>query len=139
MKYYAVIDTNVIVSSMFKKGSVPSRIVDYAITGEIVPLLNDEIIAEYEDVLLRNEFGFDENDVNKIMENIRSNAIYLDRTNADENFPDPDDAVFYEIVLTAGKTTDAYLITGNSKYYPIKPFVVTPREMLEIMENRLDN
>ena len=136
MKFYAVIDTNVVVSSMFRKGSVPGKIIDYAISGEIVPLLNDEILSEYEEVLLRNEFGFDENDVYEIINHIRQNAIFLDRTGADEIFPNPDDAVFYEIALTARKTAEAYLVTGNTKHFPVKPFVVTPREMLEIIEKK---
>jgi len=33
-----------------------------------------------------------------------------------------------------GKTEDTYLITGNLKYFPVKTFVVTPKEMLEIMD-----
>ena len=136
MKYYAVIDTNVMVSAMFKKGSVPGRVVDYAIEGEIVPLLNDEIINEYEEVLLRNEFGFDAEDVAELISHLKSKAIFLDRTRSDENFPDLDDAVFYEIALTARKTADAYLITGNIKHFPVKPFVITPREMLDIIEGR---
>ena len=134
MKYYAVIDTNVVVSSMFKKGSIPSRIMDYAINGEIIPLLNSEIVDEYNEVLLRNEFGFAEADVYELISLLKARAIFLDRTVTDEPFPDPDDAVFYEIVLTARKVAEAYLITGNIKHFPVKPFVVTPREMLEIIE-----
>jgi hypothetical protein len=41
--------------------------------------------------------------------------------------------VFYEIVMTARKVADAYPVTGNSKHFPVKPFVVTPREMLDIV------
>ena len=48
-------------------------------------------------------------------------------------FSDADDIVFYEIVLTGRKTTDAYLVTGNIKHFPVKPFVVTPKEMLDII------
>ena len=135
MKYYAVIDTNVVISSMFKKGSVPGKIMDYAINGEIVPLLNDEILNEYEEVLLRNEFGFSESDVSELLNHIKVKALFLDRTPAPEEFIDRDDIVFYEIALTARRSTDAYLVTGNKKHFPIKPFVVTPREMLDIMES----
>ena len=51
MKYYAVIDTNVIVSSMLKHDSIPGRILDLVILNIIVPLLNNEILEEYFDVL----------------------------------------------------------------------------------------
>ena len=63
MNYYAVIDTNVLVSSMLKGSSIPGIIIDKAINGPIIPLLNDEILEEYEEVLLRNKFGFEEQDV----------------------------------------------------------------------------
>ena len=31
---------------------------------------------------------------------------------------------------------DAKLVTGNLKHYPIKDFIVTPSEMLKILENK---
>ena len=30
---------------------------------------------------------------------------------------------------------DAFLVTGNGKHFPKKPFVVTPAELVEIMQN----
>ena len=133
MKYYAVIDTNVLVSSMLKGTSIPGIIVDKAINGPIIPLLNDEILEEYEEVMLRNKFGFEEQDVRTLIGELKNRAIYLDRTEIEDVFEDPDDIVFYEIVMTARTAVDAYLITGNKKHYPVKSFVVTPREMLEII------
>lgn len=47
MKYFAVIDTNVLVSSMQKGTSIPGIIVDKAINGPIVPLLNNRFILPY--------------------------------------------------------------------------------------------
>ncbi len=136
MKYYAVMDTNVLVSSMLKKDSIPGKLLNFVLEGEIILLLNNDIVEEYSEVLLRNEFGFDAGDVEEIIRMIKEKAIFLDRTDSNELFADPDDVVFYEIVLTARKTTEAYLVTGNSKHYPIKPFVVTPREMLDIISER---
>jgi len=133
MTFYAVIDTNVLVSSMLKGTSIPGIIVDKAINGPIIPLLNEEILKEYEDVLLRNKFGFEEQDVDTLIGELKKRALYLDRMETEEVFSDPDDVVFYEIVMTARSATDAYLITGNKKHYPLKSFVVTPREMLEII------
>lgn len=133
MTFYAVIDTNVLVSSMLKGTSIPGIIVDKAINGPIIPLLNEEILKEYEDVLLRNKFGFEEQDVDTLIGELKKRALYMDRMETEEVFSDPDDVVFYEIVMTARSATDAYLITGNKKHYPIKSFVVTPREMLEII------
>lgn len=133
MNYYAVIDTNVLVSSMLKGTSIPGIIVEKALNGPIIPLLNDEIMKEYEEVLLRNKFGLDESSVKVLIDELKKRAIFLDRTEIIEKFDDPDDIVFYEIVMTARTSVEAYLITGNKKHYPIKPFVVTPREMLDIV------
>ena len=44
-KFYAVIDTNVIVSSMFKSDSIPGKIVDMMMLGRIAPLLNEEVAS----------------------------------------------------------------------------------------------
>ena len=77
MNYYAVIDTNVLVSSMLKGSSIPGIIIDKAINGPIIPLLNDEILEEYEEVLLRNKFGFEEQDVRTLIEELRKRAIWI--------------------------------------------------------------
>lgn len=134
MTYYAVIDTNVIVSSMLKRDSFPGKVLDYVLHGTIVPLLNDDILSEYIDVLSRNEFGFSISDVDELQSFLQVNGIFLNRTKVEDIFPDPDDAVFYEVALTARNVPDAYLVTGSIKHFPSRSFVVTPREMVEIIE-----
>ncbi|MBO7079028.1 MAG: putative toxin-antitoxin system toxin component, PIN family [Bacilli bacterium] len=133
-KYYAVIDTNVIVSAFLKEGSIPDQIVSLALNGPIIPLVNDEIISEYTEVLTRNKFGLSESEVKVFLNEFIKRALFLDKTKTNEDFDDPDDIVFYKIILTARSASNAYLITGNKKHYPIKSFVVTPREMIEIIE-----
>ena len=135
MIYYAVIDTNVIVSSFLKKGSIPDQVVSLALEGPIVPLLHENILKEYNDVLLRNKFGIPEEEISVFINDIVNRAYFLDRTEADELFIDQKDVVFYEITLTARTQKEAYLITGNKKHFPDKPFVVTPREMLDIIND----
>ena len=139
IKYYAVIDTNVIVSSFIKSNSVPDAIVKMALNGPIKPLMNDEILSEYTEVLTRNEFGFSKEMVENFVDELSKQAIFLDRTQTTEEFTDLKDMVFYEVVLTARNAVGAYLVTGNKKHFPIKPFVVTPREMLDIIENDIEN
>ena len=51
MKFYAVLDTNVVVSALLKIGSVPWQVAEEALHGDIIPVLNEEILAEYEDVI----------------------------------------------------------------------------------------
>ena len=134
MNYYAVIDTNVVVSSFLKKGSVPDQVISYVMDGPITPFLNEEIINEYREVLLRNKFGVDPQIVERFIDDITKRAYFLDRTPTGEKLLDNDDVVFYEITLTARESKDAYLVTGNTRHFPKEPFIVTPREMLEIIE-----
>ncbi len=134
MIYYATIDTNILVSYLFDNNSVPGKIVTLALNGEIVPLINDEILREYYDVLTRNKFPFNMNDVFQMLSDFEEKAVRLDRTTTDDAFTDQTDIVFYEITLTGRSMGDAYLVTGNKKHFPKKHFVVSPREMLEIIE-----
>jgi len=133
VKYYAVIDTNVLISSIYKEDSIPGRVKNYVYNGILIPLLNEEILEEYKEVLTRNDFNFDENIIKDRLQKIINAAIFLDRTNCEELFTDLDDKVFYEVVLTYRKRNDAYLVTGNIKHFPKKSFVVTPKAMLDIL------
>lgn len=134
MKYYAVIDTNVLVSSMLKNSTPPNRIVWESVRGDIIPIVNKEILHEYEEVLRRKKFGFSEKIVRAMITDITNRAIFVDAIPLEEVLPDSKDAVFYEVVMEGRKTNAAYLVTGNLKHFPKRPFIVSPREMLEIME-----
>lgn len=133
MKYFAVIDTNVIVSAMLKNDSFPAQVLKEVLLGNINLLVNEEILNEYLEVLSRKKFHFPIDTVISLVNEIRKQAIYVDSASVEEYFPDPDDAVFYEIVMEARRDVDAYLVTGNLKHFPEKPFVVTPKEMIEII------
>ncbi len=52
----------------------------------------------------------------------------------DVTMPDLDDIVFYAVVMERRKEDDAYLVTGNQKHFPKEPFIVTPKEMLDIID-----
>lgn len=59
-----------------------------------------------------------------------------------EVFPQPtgeilidlDDLIFYEVAMEK-RDDNAYLVTGNRKHYPVKDFIVTPSEMMDILDN----
>ena len=135
MKIYAVIDTNVVVSALLRWDSVPGAVLEQALAGSIIPILSNEILAEYEEVLRRKKFPFKEQDIIILIDGFRMRGVFLEPKKIEENLPDPKDVIFYEITMEAKKNDDAYLVTGNIKHFPLKPFVVTPREMLTILEN----
>lgn len=62
MKVYAVIDTNVLVSALFARHPdvAPAQILELLFSKKIIPMYNDEILAEYNEVLRRPKFPFPE-------------------------------------------------------------------------------
>ena len=133
MKYYAVLDTNVVVSALFNFSSVPGMILQEALAGRVIPLLHEDILDEQKEVLHRPKFKFDRHNIELILTGLIKRSIFLDAATTQESIPDPDDAIFYEVVMEARKNADAYLVTGNTKHFPVKPYVVTPKEMLDIL------
>ena len=133
MKYYAVIDTNVLVSAMLKWKSIPGKILELTFNGLIVPLVNDEILKEYREVLSRPKFKLTREIVDNLINGIMENSVFVNEQSLHEYLPDPKDRVFYEVVMEERKNEDAYLVTGNIKHFPIRPYIVTPREMLDII------
>ena len=105
-KLFAVIDTNVLVSALISTNlaTPPLVVITHVYSGDI-----DHALQVFLD-----------------------HGLNLDRTKvADETFSDPKDIVFYEVKMSK---EDAYLVTGNTRHFPRKPFVITPREMVEILE-----
>lgn len=133
-KIFAVIDTNVIVSALLGKNSKssPSIVYEAVLDGIITPVYDEEILDEYRIVLSRrNKFPFEKEDVENLANLVIRSGLKVERAKAfDEIFPDPKDIVFYEVTLSKD---DAYLVTGNIKHFPRKPFVVTPSEMVAIL------
>ena len=129
---YAVIDTNVFVSALLSRlpNTATVKLVKILFERGMCPLYNEEIIAEYQDVLHRRKFHFPSEAIDEIIKTVQDIGISSERISSDDFFPDPKDVVFYEVALSI---EDAYLVTGNTKHFPKKPIVVTPAEMLEIL------
>lgn len=131
-RFYAVFDTNVLVSSLMSKriDSPTVVLLDYVLDGQIVLLYNDEILEEYKDVLHRSKFEFSEDRIVAVLDMVAT-GLNVERTPSGETFPDADDAVFYEVALSK---EGSYVVTGNQKHFPKSPIVVTPAEMLQIIQ-----
>lgn len=135
-KIFAVIDTNVIVSALLSSNleSNPVKVFHAIVQERIVPLYTDEILEEYRCVLSRPKFHLDISLIETVIKAIITDGLNVDRIPAsDIGFPDPKDIVFYEVALSV---EDSYLVTGNIRHFPVKPFIVTPAEMVRILEAR---
>lgn len=131
---YAVFDTNVLVSALMSKReeSPTVLLLNHVLDGNIVLVYNEEIVSEYQEVLHRDKFGFSDERIETVLEVVRT-GLCLERTPSNEVFPDSDDAVFYEVALSK---EGAFLVTGNFRHFPKSPIVVTPAEMIRILEER---
>lgn len=138
MVYYAVIDTNVLISAMLKWNSVPGNVLEFTFSGMIIPVLNEHIVREYREVLSRPKFKFPKDIIDTIVSEIERLGIYIDAPELEIELPDPKDRVFYEVVMEERNTEDAYLVTGNLKHFPEEPFVVTPRQMIDIIVGNME-
>ncbi len=133
---YAVIDTNILVSSIITKNPLDAtvKVVANMFQNKIVPVFNEEIRSEYYEVLHRPKFKITEEQINIILEYMKRCGVLTERIPFDGEMPDEDDRVFYEVSLSK---EDSFLVTGNLKHFPKTPKVVTAAQMMEILDNEI--
>ncbi len=133
----AVIDTNVLVSALLssKDDTATVQVLGKVITGEVIPVYSNVITKEYRGVLSRRKFGFSADLIEYLMSAIEKYGILVDPSPSGITLPDMKDVPFYEVVLEK-RDDNAYLVTGNIKHFPKEPFIVTPREFLDILNNK---
>lgn len=140
MKYYAVIDTNVLLSALLSKNenSATVRVLDAVFDGKIIPLYHEDILTEYGEVLHRERFHLQKEAIKTVLDTVRQYGIPVFPQPTGTILIDMDDLVFYEVAMKK-RDDDAYLVTGNQKHYPIRDFIVTPAEMMRIIETAGEN
>lgn len=131
---YAVIDTNILVSALITHNPNAStvKVLESLFLQRFIPLYNEDIIVEYEDVLHRRKFKLTEDQIRLVIDFVKQNGIDSERFSYDGNMPDEDDRVFYEVALSE---EDSFLVTGNLKHFPKTPKVITAAQMMEILDH----
>ena len=128
-----VLDTNVLVSGLLQPFGPSGQIVRLVAAGELVLYHDPRILAEYQEVLLREKFGFDPERVEVLLEEIRAGGVPVAARPLPIRLPDSDDEPFLEIALAGGAQC---LVTGNVKHYPAEARsgveVLSPRSFLEL-------
>jgi uncharacterized protein len=127
-----VVDTNVLVSGLINMHNAPGRIID-RLRGERLKLVvDDRILGAYRDVLFRERLRawFTEQDARDLMTFLDYESERVLAGIAIQGLPDPEDAPFLEVALSAG----CPLVTGNAKHYPKSlrsgVTVLTPAEFM---------
>lgn len=137
MGKFVVVDTNVLVSALITRNenSPTVRILKLISENKIIPVYSADIVKEYGEVLRRPKFKLPEEIIVKLLNDIVSNGYEVkDIIEVTEKLPDPKDVVFYAVTLSA-EDKNAFLVTGNGKHFPVKPFIVTPAELVKMFEN----
>lgn len=128
--FRAVIDTNILVSAILRRASIPARILDRVWQRELVPVYSTGFLDEYREVLSRPKFGFPIADVRCLIEDLAGLGQQVEVTDPPpENCPDPKD---WPVIATALEG-HCLAITGTIKHFPSETGVtaLTPREFLE--------
>ena len=127
-----VLDTNVLVSAFLNPGSTSARILRLIIQGDISIVVNEPILAEYDEVLKRPKFELNTEDVQIVLDFIRSIGIHAPSLAKSLFLPDRGDEPFLEAALAT--RADA-LVTGNIRHFPKRyckgQKIMTPRDFLD--------
>ena len=133
---YAVIDTNVFVSALLTKTNdvATVQVFNAIADGRITPLYHRDILKEYQEVLSRPKFKFRSSVVKALLDSIVECGLEVFPKPTGEILVDVDDLVLYEVVMEK-RDDNSYLVTGNKKHYPVRDFIVTPAEMMNILRD----
>ena len=133
---YTVIDTNVFVAALLTKNddSATVKVYEAIADGLITPLYHKDILEEYAEVLSRPKFKFSEKKINAVLDMIIKYGVEVFPKPTGEILIDMDALIFYEVAME-NRDDESYLVTGNQKHYPVRDFIVTPAEMMEIIES----
>lgn len=111
----AVVDTNILVPALLTPAGVPAQLIAAIRNHTLIPVVSQSILAEYAEVLNRPKFGFENNRVANLLEDMKGLVLFTKtQPVALQNLPDPDDAPFIAAALTAG----CAIITGNARHFP---------------------
>ena len=127
-----VIDTNIVVSAALSPKGNPAKILNFILDNDEMQLFyTTKIFDEYKKVLSYERLRIDAETQNRILKNIVIVGILIEPPQSTIPMPDETDRVFYDTARASG----SILITGNTKHYPAKPFIVTATDFLSKLEN----
>lgn len=67
-----VYDTNIVVSGLLNPEGVPALLLNLATEGFVKLVVSEEILKEYEEVLMRPKFGLSQRLVKRFLQRLRS-------------------------------------------------------------------
>lgn len=126
-----MLDTNILISAVWKPGGNEDRVVELVLAGELEAVATPELLAEYEEVLGRAKFRKLADKIAPLMEALARVLRIVEGNERLTLASDPDDNLVLEAALAGGAE---YLITGNLRDYPLEwkvARIVNARHFLE--------
>lgn len=124
----AVVDTNILVSGLLHRGSVPGQVLQDMAAGRVVPVVCAEVMNEYRAVLQRPRLRLLPQDVDELLALVEGTAdwVAVPPYTGAPALPDPADWPFIACAQAAG----CPVITGNARHFPegLGVRVLTARE-----------
>ena len=133
IKNRIVLDTNVLISAILKRDSLPRKVVELSVANHII-LLSDATFSELNTRLLRSKFDtyVSKETRQRFITNLSLKAEWVEISESIQACSDPDDNKFLELAV-CGKTD--YLVTGDRELLDLGIFqgvsIVTPRQFIE--------
>lgn len=127
----AVVDSNVLVSGLLSEKGPPGQIVVLLFQGDLQPVVNANILAEYREVLSRAKFDFKSSEREQLLGVIEEFGFPVEPIPWPVQLPDSDDEPF----IAAAAAAEAPLITVNLRHFPKRVRrnveVMSPRDFIE--------
>jgi predicted nucleic acid-binding protein len=112
--------------------SLPARVLFLVVTRQVTLALDERVFGEYQESLRRSEFGFDAELVEDVLDHVWLSSEWVQARALGIRLPDPDDAMFIEVAVTAGVNA---LVTGNRRHFPAAQCqgvrIMSPRQFLD--------
>jgi putative PIN family toxin of toxin-antitoxin system len=132
-----VIDTNVLVAGLLSPFGACGEIVRMISAGELTLSFDARILSEYNEVLRRPRFGFEEEKIAALLDYIVYRGRAVAPTPLPHSLPDPDDEPFLEVALASQASC---LVTGNQKHFPAEQCqgakIILPNAFLIFFRNQ---
>lgn len=130
----AVVDTNVVISSIFWAG-IPRKIVEAWLEGAFNLVVCDEIIQEYQQIFKRISNKYDRVESDELLQLIVQHAdFYPVVPNVGPECRDPKDQIFLDLAVIANAK---YLVSGDKDLLAVEQYpggsVIKPKPFLDLL------
>jgi uncharacterized protein len=112
-----VFDTNVLVAGLLSPFGPCGEIIRMVSSGKVALSVDARILSEYDEVLHRPKFKFQQDKVAALLDYIERRGRKVASSSLLHTLPDPDDRPFLEVAI-GGQA--ACLVTGNQSNFPPK-------------------